>query len=147
MVGTGGLVLHYDGSEFVREDAGASTALFTVHGTGDRVTAVGGFAGGVLLERDASGWRDVTPDAAGQLIGVYTTGDQAYAVGADGFVYRRDAAGSWALEPTETGVYRPLHAVCIDDAGGVWAVGGQIQAAPFVNGVMLHKGSPIPGGL
>ncbi len=146
LVGTNGLVFRHDGTEFTREDAGVSTALFTVHGTSDTLMAVGGFGTGVIVERDDAGWRDVTPAGAGQVIGVFAAGDDAYAVGADGAVFRRDRAGAWTAEQTATGTFVPLHAVCIDDRGGVWAVGGQLAVAPFVDGVILYKGEMSVGG-
>jgi len=147
LVGTNGLILHHDGTEFIREDAGVSTALFTVHGSADRIVAVGGFGAGVIIERDASGWRDASPAEARALIGVCDAGgDNAYAVGAEGAVFRR-SGGEWVTEPTKTNNLEALHAATMDDTGGVWAVGGQVQATPFVRGVMIHKGDDVPGGL
>jgi len=147
-VGTNGTVLHHDGSQFEAEDAGTTRGLFTVHGTADRLTAVGGFGTGMLIERDGAGWHIATPDNASQLIGVFESDGDGYAVGVDGVVYRRKAGGNaWAQEQTRTGVIWPLHAVCIDSDGGVWAVGGQVLSAPFVSGVMIHKGMEIAGGL
>lgn len=147
-VGTNGLILHHDGNQFAREDAGTSVGLFTVHGTADRVVAVGGFGTGVILVRDADGWTVASPDGAPGLIGVYETAGDGYAVGSDGAVYHRaEGSEAWELEPTETGVYVSLHAVCTDDDGGVWVAGGQLLSAPFTSGVLLHKGDEISGEL
>jgi hypothetical protein len=148
LVGTTGLVLQWNGTDFVDHDAGTTRGLFTIHGNGERLAAVGGFGTGVLMEYDGAQWIDATPEQAVQLIGVCLapTGGDGYAVGTDGAVYRR-RAGGWELEPTETGAYLPLHAVWIDPSGGVWAVGGQVLSAPLVRGMLLHKGAEIPGGL
>jgi hypothetical protein len=146
MVGTNGTVLRYDGATLATEDAGASVSLFTVHGSSDRLIAVGGFGVGVLLENDGSGWVDASPESAPQLIGVTATDTDAYAVGIDGAVYRRGDDGVWELEPTGVGPFLPLHAVAIDPDGGVWAVGGQVLFEPLVSGFMIHKGTEIPEG-
>lgn len=145
LVGTRGVILHFDGADFTTEDSGTTRGLFTVHGTAERMVAVGGFGTGMLLERDATGWRDATPSGAPQLIGVAESAAAGgYAVGMDGVIYHRAPGASvWELETTDTGLFLPLHAVSIDSEGGAWAAGGQILSAPFVDGVLLHKaGTP-----
>jgi len=146
MVGTNGLALHHDGTEFTQPRSATTRSLFTVHGNGDRLVAVGGFGTGTLVEHDGTGWRDATPIGAVQLIGVCVSDDAAYAVGTDGMVYR-DGGDGWEIEPHRTRVIQPLHAVWIDPDGGAWAVGGQVLSEPFVNGVMIHEGAAVPGGL
>ena len=53
VVGAGGAILHRKGSApFAVVPSGTKDTLFTVHGAGDRLLAVGGASNGVLLERD-----------------------------------------------------------------------------------------------
>ena len=138
LVGTGGTVLHYDGSGFTQADSTTELNLFTAHGSDGVSAAVGGSGDGVILESEGSGWRDVTPGGTAHVMGVWLGGGQGYAVGVDGSVLRREAAG-W--RPVETGIEldEGLHAVWVDPEGGVWAVGGQVLAPPLINGVMVHR--------
>jgi hypothetical protein len=148
LVGTLGLILEWNGSQFSEHDAGTTASLFTIHGNADRLAAVGGFANGVLVEYDGAQWTNATPAQSVPLIGVCLApdGEDGYATGTDGAVYRR-SGGTWALEPTNVGAYLPLHAVTLDPRGGVWAVGGQVLSQPLVRGILLHKGAEISGGL
>lgn len=145
IVGTHGITLHYDGQSFTSETSPTESALFTVHGNRDRMVAVGGFGTGVFIENSGDGWQDVTPPDSMQPIGVFMTDTGGYAVGADGSVWHRDADG-WQAETTGLPIFDALHAVWVDETGGVWAVGGQVQAFPLIRGLMLYKGTEqIPG--
>jgi hypothetical protein len=143
LVGTDGLTIHFDGKAFARAASGTTRTLFTVHGTPGLRAAVGGFGSGVLLENRGSGWQDVTPAGARQMIGVHLNGEEGYAVGVDGTVMRRQN-GSWRLEPTGLDMTEALHAVWMDPDGGIWAVGGQVLSRPLLDGVLIHKGVPVP---
>jgi hypothetical protein len=138
LVGTDGLVVHWDGQEFAPDQAGGES-LFTVHASADRFAAVGGFGTGTLIENDGGGWVDATPEDVPPLVGVCLTEDGGVAVGQFGAVVERDRGGRWA--PVETGLQIDLtmHSVWIDPDGGVWSVGGQVLTAPFVDGLMLHR--------
>lgn len=152
LVGTGGRTLHWDGVTLEPSFTGIAESLFTVHASSERFATVGGFGTGLLLEREpadsSSAWINTSPAGAPSLIGVcLAEPDGGYAVGEFGYVARRDASG-WQAEETgfelELGI-RSLHSVWIDPSGGVWAVGGQIRVPPLVDGVMLHRGAPVPG--
>jgi hypothetical protein len=117
-----------------------------VHASTNVIAAVGGFLSGVVLESDGTTWRDVTPPGAEQVIGVCLEGTHGYAVGTSGSVLRRDSDG-WHQENTGLHVFRDLHATWIDPDGGVWAVGGQVVTLPLVDGVMVHRGAHVEGGL
>ncbi len=152
LVGSAGTLLHYDGRAFTQVPTKAAWTtsekpLFTAHGAGGRLAAVGGFAGGFLLELDAAGLADRTPMGALGLSGVFLTSrDTGFAVGQKLSVLARDAAG-W--QRVDTGLVRSedLHAVWADPQGGVWAVGGDIQSLPMSDGLLLHRGASAPTGL
>ena len=149
LVGTGGTIVHHDGLSATVAPPVTTRTLFTVHAASTaRSAAVGGGAAGVILENDGAGWVDVSPAGTALLFGVSlsaTNADDGYAVGLGGAVVRRSASG-WAPEPTGLDVYETLHAVWIDPGGGVWAAGGQVFAPPLVQGVLIHRGAPVPGG-
>jgi len=146
MVGTGGKLVHWDGSALVQSFVGLAESLFTVHGNGQRFAAVGGFGTGLLLEHpiDApadAAWENMSPSDAPSLIGVCLTPTSGYAVGEFGYVAARSANG-WATEITGLEAVvgsRNLHSVWIDPRGGVWAAGGQVRVPPLVDGVLLHR--------
>lgn len=145
LVGSRGVTAHWDGSALTEVSSGTARTLFTDHAGAARTAAVGGFGSGVLLELEGGKWKDVTPPKTPQLIGVRLTQSGGYAVGVDGAVVHRTDTG-WENEPTGLEVSSALHAVWVDPEGGVWAVGGQVLDYPLINGVLLHKGPPIPGG-
>jgi hypothetical protein len=140
IVGTAGLVLHWDGARFEREDPGASGVdLFTVHGDAGTVIAVGGLAQGFVTRSGGDGaW---TPAFSREallpgLVGVCACGGATFAVGRGGHVLRGDASG-WTQEATGL-TKRGLHAVAADPAGGLWAVGGRLETDAG-DGVVLHR--------
>ncbi|HTE53552.1 MAG TPA: hypothetical protein VK698_22005 [Kofleriaceae bacterium] len=141
LVGTDGLVVHWDGEAFEGERAGGES-LFTVHANADRFVAVGGFGTGTLLENDGTGWVDASPEDVSPLVGVCLTGQGGLAVGQYATVVEREggaAGAAWAAVDTGLSVDRTMHSVWVDPDGGVWTVGGQVLNAPFVDGVMLHR--------
>ena len=141
LVGTDGLVVHWDGAAFAADRVGGES-LFTVHASGDRFAAVGGFGTGLLLENEGGDWVDVSPEDSSPLVGVCLTESGGVAVGQFGTVAERDGAGPGATwTKTDTGLFvdQTLHSVWVDPTGDVWAVGGQVLNAPFVNGLMLHR--------
>jgi hypothetical protein len=154
MVGTGGKMLHWDGSALSPGFAGLAESLFTVHGNSQRFAAVGGFGTGLLLEQAVGAaasepWVNRSPAGAPSIIGVCLAEGDGYAVGEFGYVARRGAT-QWATE--ETGLEsvfgsRSLHSVWLDPAGGAWTVGGQVRVPPLTRGVMLHRGESVPSGL
>jgi hypothetical protein len=137
-VGEGGLSFSWDGSGFTRESTGVGESLFTNAVEGDCYYAVGGISG-IVLEDCGGGWEDVSPDGAPGFNGVCARDGDVFAVGQFGAVYRRDEDGTWVADdmpPTS----ETLHACWIDPSGGLWAVGGQVLAAPLIRGVMVYRG-------
>lgn len=149
LVGTGGKLLHWDGTQLTPSFAGIAESLFTVHASSTRFAAVGGFVSGLLLEREvgqpsSAPWIDVSPPGAQALVGVCLTERGGYAVGQFGYVARRDEQG-WREEvtglPPDPG-NRSLHSVWVAPDGGVWAAGGQVAVEPLLDGWLLHKRAP-----
>jgi hypothetical protein len=153
MVGTGGKLLHWDGTALTPAFAGLAESLFTVHGNGQRFVTVGGFGTGLLLEHAigapaSDAWVNMSPPGAPSLIGVCLTDQGGHAVGEFGYVAERGPNG-WVSEDTGLDAVfgvRNLHSVWIDPEGGVWAAGGEVRVPPLVNGILVHRGDPVPTG-
>ncbi|MCZ7682595.1 MAG: hypothetical protein M5U28_28890 [Sandaracinaceae bacterium] len=147
LVGTGGAMFHWDGSALEAVDAGTTRALTTVHLEGERAVAVGGAGNAALVEREDGVWVDRSPEFVPALFGVWLTPDGGgWAVGHNGTIMRREPSG-WVQEDPDIGyIDGALHAVWVDETGGAWAVGGQVISPPFSDGVMLHRGAPVPSG-
>jgi hypothetical protein len=146
LVGTNGQAVRRSGESLAEASTGVSESLFTVHANGDRFAAVGGFGTGLILENDGSGWHDRSPNGAAPLIGVFLTAESGYAVGQFGSVYAR-AGDAWNSVDTGLALESSLHSVWCDDAGGVWAVGGDVLTKPLVRGVMVHRGKQVSGDI
>jgi hypothetical protein len=146
MVGTNGKVVRWDGMSLTEMNAGVGESLFTIHADAQRFVAVGGFGTGTILENEGSGWRKASPSGAPGLIGVCLSAGGGYAVGQNGAVYARDGSG-WSAENLGVNLDESFHSVWLDPSGGVWAVGGQVLTLPLVDGIMLHFGAHVPGGL
>jgi hypothetical protein len=100
----------------------------------------------VILALDADGatWRDLTPPDAPAINGVYARGDSAYVVGAFGEVLKRAGQGRFQRVETGLDLAREYHAAWVDDEGGVWAVGGHVNDAPLVQGLLSYAGAHPP---
>ncbi|HKY39940.1 MAG TPA: hypothetical protein VJN18_28595 [Polyangiaceae bacterium] len=144
-VGTAGSALHWDGCQLELMNLGSGESLFTVHEAGGRFATVGGFATGLLFENDGSGWSRRDEENLPGLVGVYLTDDgNGYAVGSFGAVVERKNDNWQQIDGPLTS--ETLHAVWADPDGGLWTVGGQVQAHPLVRGVLAYRGNTIPKG-
>jgi hypothetical protein len=152
VVGAGGTILHREGSlPFVVVPSSTKDTLFTVHGTGDRLVAVGGAGNGVLLAGANGVFHDASPPAAGLIQGVFTTDRGDWASGERGSVYtRRIAAGpdAGAFAVVEHGLTLPatssLHSIFVDASGGVWSAGGNVLSPALDDGILIHYGDRVP---
>ncbi len=142
IVGDGEYALHRTDGEWQAIDV-PDGRLFTVHGGGGYVAAVGGTGEAVLLEADDDELRDVSPDAVPQLNGVWVRENgNAVAAGAEGVIFeRRD--GRWSEVEDVPLLAWDYHSVFIDPSGGQWAVGGQVVASPYSSGVLAHRGGSV----
>jgi hypothetical protein len=146
LVGTAGVAVHWDGSSFESTSVGGGESLFTVHSAGGRFAAVGGSASGLVFENDGGGWRRADHDPLYALIGVHLVGaDQGYAVGRFG-AFVEERKGEW-LEAEGPATIRTLHSIWADPAGGLWAVGGELDVRPVVAGVLAYRGNNPPKGI
>ena len=147
MVGTDGLVVHWDGEAFGDAERVGGESLFTDASDGELTVAVGGFGTGRLYEHDGDGWgENLAPADADALVGVCTGGGDWYATGWFASVMQRDEAGDWARLEHGLPIDATLHSCWVDPDGGFWAVGGQVAAIPLVDGVMVHFGNPVETG-
>lgn len=143
IVGSAGLILHWDGAAWTEMESGTTALLFTVTGrSGSDVWAVGGGAKAVLLHYDGSAWTEqVLPDFSPQIIqGVWTaTGRDLYLSGFFGFTARLDSAGVWDVPDPVTP--QVLHGIFGDSSGRIWTGGGDIATLkPSYTGVLLTSG-------
>ena len=144
IVGSGGRILHWNGSELVSEataEAAMGASLFTVAAGGDEVLAVGGAAEGVILHYSdaAAVWADRAPEYSGGINGVCSGGGRTQAVGGQGAVYTL-ADGVWTYEVAGL-TLRDYHACATSPSGELWAVGGQIVSRPLNAGVVTYAGA------
>lgn len=129
VVGRLGLVLHFDGGAWSRIPTDTTRTLFTVHGDGAQVIAVGGFGDAVIEELEGDAFVNRAPQNTAQLNGVSVpSSGQAVAAGNGGLIVRRTAAG-WQEVTTDFDTQYDFHAAWVDPEGGIWAVGGNLSSA------------------
>ena len=131
VAGDRGAMLHYDGTVWRRLDAPEADAIFTVHGRGDSVWAVGGRGAGLVWRFEGGTWRREGPRDGGEpvllpgLTGVFLGPDGDLLVsGNRGTLLERGTDGEWSSLPS--GTRDVLHAVWIAPNGERWAVGGNL---------------------
>ncbi|HEX3771029.1 MAG TPA: vanadium-dependent haloperoxidase [Polyangiaceae bacterium] len=151
VAGAAGTVLHRKGAgRFEVVPTGVKDTLFTASGSGDRLLVVGGGSNGVLLDlagRTPPTFRAASPPGAGLLQGVFASdrfGD--WVSGERGVVYARQGTSPFAV--VEHGLPMPtafsLHSIFVDPSGGVWSAGGDVLTPALDNGMLIHRGDPVP---
>lgn len=146
--GTNGSVMHWNGSMLERMDIADAQeqqeSLFSIDVNSKRAITVGGGSSAVLYENDGSGWKSPLKNIGIQrLSGVAVSDSSAYAVGQGGAILRRESGGSWVTDAS--GTIESLHAAYLDPSGDLWVVGGNFNATPTSDGVLLHKGVALQG--
>ena len=53
----------------------------------------------------------------------------------------------WWVEDPDAVVTGTAHGSWIDDDGGLWVAGGQTLSPPYDDGILLHRGTPVPVGV
>ena len=149
VVGAAGAILHRKGSApFAVVPTTTKDTLFTVHGVGDRVIAVGGAGNGVLLEGTTGTFHDASPPAAGLIQGIFTTDRGDWASGERGVIYTRPSPERGAFTAVDHGLTLPavssLHSIFVDDTGGVWSAGGNVLSPALDDGMLVHYGDRVP---
>lgn len=149
VVGSEGLILHFDGQVWSPMDSGVNAQLFTVSGRGpEDVWVVGGGASGVLLHYDGKAWTSqALPEFAPQIIqGVHASQDRNDVLisGFFGFTARLDlASDTWEVPDPVT--QNPLHSITADPIGRLWAGGGDIAASKAnYTGVIIASDPSVP---
>ncbi len=124
----------------------AHGTLLTVHGCGPNdVYAVGSRD---VLRWDGATWRSEPVQLLNDVNGVSCANSGQVAIVGTGGLKQRRVEGTW-YDDFGTKPYSDLHGAWIDQAGGIWAVGGSFVAAPQPgvtrDGVIAHYGRvPIP---
>ncbi|MFH1263771.1 MAG: hypothetical protein V1495_10075 [Pseudomonadota bacterium] len=93
--GSGGKILHYNGSTLSEEISGIDQTLNGLFGTDiSNVYAVG--EGGTIVHRSGTTWGEETSGVTGSLRGISGIQPAVYAVGSNRTVLRSGGSGSWA---------------------------------------------------
>ena len=138
IVGAGGTVLRRQGEgelEYIPVDT--EVTLFTVHGHGEEVYAVGGLAQGVVVRLGDE--PEVEELETPFLQGVHVSeSGEVVAVGGFGTVVRRSAEGQWESIAEELDFFaESLHAVWTSPEGLRIAVGGAVVSPELDEGLIL----------
>lgn len=138
-IGARGLILHYDGAVWTREEAPTAATLIGLSGDDDEVVVAGGRASGVVLRRTPAGeWQALSfPEDEGFDGAVVEADGRASVVGRRGFI-AAFAPESLSYAREESGVTHELHSVFAVPGGPVFAVGGHFDATPYT-GVILRR--------
>jgi len=125
--GQAGLLLHFDGESWGAVPSGTFESLFTVHGAPSTV-AVGGSVVPALVEETPQGFTEIAlPAGTNTLRGVFVPpSGTPWACGLGATVLRRSSGGWLRIGGLPAASSRDFHAVCVDDAGGVWLAGGDL---------------------
>ena len=138
IVGSHGLMLHWDGSVlFDTAPADLDETLLTVAVGAAGPIAVGGLNAGLIFEREGQSWSQVAPELAPALNGV-CQGEKTAAVGRWGGLARR-VDGAWTLDDSALTLL-DFHACSSTPDGALWAVGGHISSSPLNAGLIAYEG-------
>ena len=164
VVGSGDLILHYDGTTWTEQPAGDGTDWITITGRvkpngSTDIFVVGGASGGAIGQKVSTGWKQVAPEFIQQLQGACVQPDgTAMATGLGATLLFRSPSLQWAealdapfdlfnpFEPPVPGCEQPTpdyHACFADGQGGFFVVGGNFFG-PITEGAILYYGPAIP---
>lgn len=119
-VGSGGLILHNDGTGWVNVESGTTEDLFSV----TFIDASNGYAagdGGTVLHYDGNTWTIVDIGVETDLTGVsFSSADHGVVVGDTGVIVINEM-GTWDL--VETGDKNDLYDVVMLNTSNIWACG------------------------
>jgi len=150
--GEGGTMLRWNGAAFVDHSSELATfaPALTVHGCS--ATEVYAVAGQALFAWDGARWaRRAEPVLGSAANGVACGAAGVLVVGNAGLKRRWDrasgSAGPWLDERGQGPTGSDLHGAFVDDAGRMWAVGGNFNAPPPTprTGVIGARGCPAVG--
>jgi len=139
-VGSQGVILRFAGVSWELISSGTTRNLFTVHGAGDLVSAVGGFLSGVVVELDGDAFVDASPTVFPQMNGIFAGAQGTVVAGGVGRATAVRESGAWRVVDSDSDPLRDYHAVWVDPDGGVWAVGGDLTVGALDSGVLAYGG-------
>jgi len=148
VVGAAGTILHRKGAAaFTVVPTTTKDSIFTIHGTGDRLVAVGGAGNGVLFDGPKGVFKNASPPGAGLIQGIFTSDKGDWASGERGLIFSR-ATPSAPFKLVDHGLTLPpassLHSIFADSSGGVWSAGGNVLTPALDNGMLVHFGDKVP---
>lgn len=126
VVGQGGAVIRWNGTEWLEEDAGPRDDLISLWGTGpDNIVAVGGRGNGLAAVWNGSEWRSASLSPLPGLNGVWTDSkDHAWIAGGTGTVGRLNLQ-TLEVTPDEVDTALELHSIYgVEDR--LYTVGGNL---------------------
>lgn len=143
-----GSALRWNGATLERQLTGATSPLFSIATTPERVFAVGGVPSfGEMVEQTGAAWEpvDLNPPVAWR--GLAARARTVFALGESGVVARLEEAG-WAFVE-QTSIQGDFHAAWIDPEDGLWSVGGAFNRTPLTtDGFITYFGAraiaPLP---
>jgi hypothetical protein len=134
VVGQHGVVLHWNGTDWLEEDTGTDQDLISIWGTDpDHIAAIGGRGNGVISTWNGSNWQTQSLSPQPGLNGVWMGSDLVvHACGARGTLLRIDF-DSLEFEDMRVNEVNSFHAMVGDSQNRLTAVGGSILSskAPF----------------
>ena len=130
VVASAGLALHFDGTSWSEVATGSHATLFTVHGNGSNVRAIGG-APATLLRWNGTAFdpEPTPPEMSGAMTGVYVDASgTTFLTGERYQRYELDPSGAFQNDTDSPVLFGDLHAVWGDGRGNAIAVGGNYVA-------------------
>ena len=137
--GTGALVLHYDGEDFERMNAGVDADLWWVHAVSADQVYFGG-EGGVILRYDGEHFERMPTPGSDTVFGVWAIdATRAWAVGGD--PARPERAFLWALDAGSDWVLAAAPDLGVSSYFKVWGSSAEDVRVVGAEGVILHSDS------
>jgi hypothetical protein len=139
-VGRQGRALHFDGERWTPVETDTAGPFFTVHGNATEVVASGGTGAAIISELSDGAFVNRAAAGTFRMSGVFIPQEgPGVCVGNETSMALRTPDG-WELLDTGLDMQRDLHAVWVDPAGGIWAVGGNLSAT-LDSGILVYVGS------
>lgn len=138
-VGSAGLMLIFEGTEWRQQLVGTTEDLISLWGTStDRIAVTGGRSNGVLTRWDGEAWESEILSGVAGLNGVWMADDgTVHLAGVFGtLIHVPPDAEEPVIESSQTDL--TLHAIWGDGTGRRYSVGGSLMFSPPFRGVALE---------
>ncbi|MCX5866502.1 MAG: hypothetical protein NT009_03330 [Proteobacteria bacterium] len=127
-VGGNGLIYHYDGNYWNKEESPTDELIYFVWGIGNEDVYIIDNVPGRIFHHDGSNWSSIDTGTINKLYGIWgTKNDDLFAVGEKGTILHFDGA-SWAAQ--ESGVDADLWSIWGFNSNDIYAVGSE--------GIIIH---------